>query len=95
MTQGVFTQSLVKDPENPNDPGVKMNATVARYNTQTKKFASPPTPFRHRSQVYQGFEHLFSRFADSTLVVIVGASAGNGERPELRDAWKRLHPCSE
>lgn len=38
MTQGVFTQSLVKDPENPNDPGVKMNATVARYNTQTKKF---------------------------------------------------------
>jgi putative membrane-bound dehydrogenase-like protein len=38
MTQGVFTQSLVKDPENPNDPGVKMNATVARYNTTTKKF---------------------------------------------------------
>src|SRR3989440_3518628 len=38
MTQGVFTQSLVKDPQNPNDPGVKMNATVARYNTQTKKF---------------------------------------------------------
>ncbi|HEV8290916.1 MAG TPA: PVC-type heme-binding CxxCH protein, partial [Tepidisphaeraceae bacterium] len=38
MTQGVFTQSLVKDPENPSDPGVKMNATVARYNTQTRKF---------------------------------------------------------
>jgi putative membrane-bound dehydrogenase-like protein len=38
MTQGVFTQSLVKDPENPNDPGVKMNATVARYNTKTRKF---------------------------------------------------------
>jgi putative membrane-bound dehydrogenase-like protein len=38
FTQGVFTYSLVKDPANPKDPGVKMDAGVARYNTRTRKF---------------------------------------------------------
>ena len=38
LTHGVFTHSLVRDPSNPNDPGVKMDAAVARYNTRTRKF---------------------------------------------------------
>ena len=38
MTHGVFTHSLVKDPQKPNEPGVVMNAAVARFNTQTRKF---------------------------------------------------------
>lgn len=37
FTQGVFTHSLVKDPENPKDPGVKLDACVGRYNTRTRK----------------------------------------------------------
>jgi putative membrane-bound dehydrogenase-like protein len=38
MTHGVFTHSLVKDPKKPNDPGVVMNAAVARWHPQTRKF---------------------------------------------------------
>src|SRR5436190_14059286 len=38
MTQGVFTQSLVKDPENPIYPRVKLPTYVAQYNTQTSTF---------------------------------------------------------
>src|ERR1043166_2244060 len=38
MTHGVFTYSQVKDPNNPADTGVKMNAAVARYHPLTKKF---------------------------------------------------------
>ncbi len=37
FTQGVFTHSKVKDPTNPNDPGVDMDAVVARYNPIAKK----------------------------------------------------------
>jgi putative heme-binding domain-containing protein len=38
MTHGVFTYSLVKDPNDPNDSGVKVDAAVARYHPRTKKF---------------------------------------------------------
>ncbi len=38
MTHGVFTHSLVKDPKKPNDSGVVMNAAVARWHPQTRKF---------------------------------------------------------
>src|SRR5688572_6590895 len=37
MTHGVFTHSMVKDPSKPDDDGIKMDATVARYNTRTGK----------------------------------------------------------
>src|SRR5205814_4845556 len=38
MTHGVFTHSVVKDPDNPNDTGVKVDAAVARYDPRTKQF---------------------------------------------------------
>jgi putative membrane-bound dehydrogenase-like protein len=38
MTHGVFTYSTVKNPNDPDDDGVLMNAAVARLNTRTKKF---------------------------------------------------------
>jgi putative membrane-bound dehydrogenase-like protein len=38
MTHGVFTHSRVKDPNDPNDDGVKVDAAVARYHPRTKKF---------------------------------------------------------
>ena len=38
MTHGVFTYSKVKDPDSPNDDGVKVDAAVARYHPRTKKF---------------------------------------------------------
>jgi putative membrane-bound dehydrogenase-like protein len=38
MTQGVFTHSNVKNPNDPNDDGVVMTAAVARYQPRTKKF---------------------------------------------------------
>ena len=38
MTHGVFTHSKVKDPNNPDDDGVQMDAALARYHPITKKF---------------------------------------------------------
>ncbi|HMJ91835.1 MAG TPA: PVC-type heme-binding CxxCH protein, partial [Candidatus Acidoferrum sp.] len=38
MTHGVFTHSQVKDPNDPEDDGVKMDAALARYHPRTKKF---------------------------------------------------------
>ena len=38
MTQGVFTYSRVKNPDDPRDDGVAVNAAVARYHPRTKKF---------------------------------------------------------
>ena len=38
MTHGVFTHSQVKDPNDPDDDGVKMDAALARYHPHTKKF---------------------------------------------------------
>ena len=38
MTHGVFTHSKVKDPNNPDDPGVKVDAALARFHPRTKKF---------------------------------------------------------
>ncbi len=38
MTHGVFTHSNVRDPNNPKDEGVKLNAAVARYHPVKKKF---------------------------------------------------------
>ena len=38
MTHGVFTRANVSDPQNPTAPAVRMDAAVARYNVQTKKF---------------------------------------------------------
>jgi len=38
MTHGVFTRANVKDPANPDAPAVRMDAAVARYNVQTRKF---------------------------------------------------------
>jgi putative heme-binding domain-containing protein len=38
MTHGVFTRSTVRDPDNPNAYGVKMDAAVSRYHPRTKKF---------------------------------------------------------
>ncbi|MBI4323941.1 MAG: dehydrogenase, partial [Chloroflexi bacterium] len=38
MTHGVFTHSKVKDPKNPDDDGVIMNAAVARFDPRTRKF---------------------------------------------------------
>ena len=38
MTHGVFTRSDVRDPDNPNVYGVKMDAAVSRYHPRTKKF---------------------------------------------------------
>jgi putative membrane-bound dehydrogenase-like protein len=38
MTHGVFTRSRVKDPNNPGDNGVKVDAAVARYHPRTKRF---------------------------------------------------------
>ncbi len=38
MTHGVFTHSKVKNPDDPNDDGVVMNAAVARFDTRGKKF---------------------------------------------------------
>lgn len=38
MTHGVFTHSKVRDPNDPNDDGVVMNAAIGRYHPRTKKF---------------------------------------------------------
>src|SRR3989442_14880277 len=38
MTQGVFTHSKVRNPDDPNDNGVTVDAAVARYHPRTKKF---------------------------------------------------------
>ena len=38
LTHGVFTHSKVKNPEDPNDDGVVVDAAVARYQPATKKF---------------------------------------------------------
>ena len=38
MTHGVFTRADVKDARNPTAPSVRMDAAVARYNVQTRKF---------------------------------------------------------
>ena len=38
MTHGVFTHSKVKDPNNPEDDGVQMDAALARFHPRTKKF---------------------------------------------------------
>ena len=38
MTHGVFTHSKVKDPNDPADDGVIMNAALARFHPSTKKF---------------------------------------------------------
>ncbi|HKX61060.1 MAG TPA: PVC-type heme-binding CxxCH protein [Verrucomicrobiae bacterium] len=38
MTHGVFTHSKVKDPNNPEDDGVKMDAALARFDPITKRF---------------------------------------------------------
>ncbi len=38
MTHGVFTRANVTSPERPGEPAVRMDAAVARYNVQTKKF---------------------------------------------------------
>jgi putative membrane-bound dehydrogenase-like protein len=38
MTHGVFTYSTVKNPNDPDDDGVLMNAAVARFNPRSKKF---------------------------------------------------------
>jgi putative membrane-bound dehydrogenase-like protein len=38
MTHGVFTHSKVKNPDDPDDDGVIMNAAVARWHPRTKKF---------------------------------------------------------
>ena len=38
MTHGVFTHSKVKDPNDPEDDGVKMDAALARFHPRTKKF---------------------------------------------------------
>jgi len=38
MTHGVFTYSMVKDPDDPQAPPVKVDAAVARYHPRTKKF---------------------------------------------------------
>ena len=38
MTHGVFTRANVSDPQNPAAPAVRMDAAVARYNVQAKKF---------------------------------------------------------
>src|SRR6266581_4726540 len=35
MTQGVFTHSRVRNPNDPDDSGVTVDAAVARYHTQT------------------------------------------------------------
>ncbi len=38
MTHGVFTHSKVKDPNDPDDDGVRMDAALARFHPRTKKF---------------------------------------------------------
>lgn len=38
MTHGVFTHSKVKDPAHPDAPEVYMNAAVARFHPQTRRF---------------------------------------------------------
>jgi len=38
MTHGVFTHSKVKDPNNPDDDGVVMDAALARFHPRTKVF---------------------------------------------------------
>ncbi|MCI0743844.1 MAG: c-type cytochrome [Verrucomicrobia subdivision 3 bacterium] len=38
MTHGVFTYSMVKDPNNPNDDGVRVDAAVARFHPRKKQF---------------------------------------------------------
>lgn len=38
LTHGVFTHSKVRNPDDPEDDGVIMNAAVARYRPRTKEF---------------------------------------------------------
>jgi len=38
MTHGVFTRANVTSPDRPGEPAVRMDAAVARYNVQTRKF---------------------------------------------------------
>ena len=38
LTHGVFTHSKVRDPEDPEDDGVVMDAAVGRYHPRTGKF---------------------------------------------------------
>jgi putative membrane-bound dehydrogenase-like protein len=38
MTHGVFTHSYVKDPNDPDDDGVRINAAVVRYDPRSNKF---------------------------------------------------------
>jgi len=56
--------------------------------TETKKFGPPPTPFRSRAEVYDGFDRLFRKFADSILVVSYSSNC-IPNREELRSLLKR------
>ena len=38
LTHGVFTHSKVRDPNNPNDSGIVLNAAVGRFQPRTKRF---------------------------------------------------------
>jgi DNA adenine methylase len=59
-----------------------------QQHTETKKFVSPPTPFRHRATVYEAFERLFEKFADS-IILVSYSSNGIPTRDELRRMLKR------
>ncbi|HJP58881.1 MAG TPA: DNA adenine methylase [Gemmatimonadaceae bacterium] len=56
--------------------------------TETKKFRAPHTPFRNRREVYSGFENLFRKYADSTIVVSY-SSTGIPSRSELVAMMKK------
>jgi DNA adenine methylase len=56
--------------------------------TETKKFRAPHTPFRNRREVYGGFDGVFRRFADATIVVSY-SSTGIPSRAELTKIMKR------
>jgi DNA adenine methylase len=58
-------------------------------NTETKKFKPPPTPFRYRADLYQAFELLFRKFADS-IIVLSYSSNGLPTRNELRRMLKKV-----
>jgi DNA adenine methylase len=67
---------------------------VIQDHTSTKKFVSPPTPFRHRATVANAFEQLFARFRES-IIVVSYSSNGIPSKGDLRAMLRRFKPRVE
>jgi hypothetical protein len=98
MTHGVFTHSKVKDPNDPNDDGVKVDAAVARYHPRTKRLKSLLTARVTRgasTSIAEGnafisacvIDHLFSRHPG------VVSTSGRGALQQSIFLWAAAVDC--